>query len=184
MLMLLAVGCVAAAHAAPEAGPETQVKAAYVLNFLKYTYWPAERDPVRREGEYVVAVIGAESFAQSLRDIGAQAEGMGQRHVTVWRLEPSEIALPEVQKRIDGSHAVFIAADTPGDTRALLERLGRRPLLTIGDASDFAAAGGMLGLVPSGKRIVFDANPTAIHAHGLRVSAKVLKLSRIVERRP
>jgi YfiR/HmsC-like len=42
----------------------------------------------------------------------------------------------------------------------------------------------MLGLVPRGQRIVFDANPRAIQASGLQVSAKVLKLAHIVEPPP
>ena len=53
-------------------------------------------------------------------------------------------------------------------------------VLTVGDVPDFAAAGGMIGLRRQGRRMVFDANPEAIRAGGITVSARVLKLARIV----
>jgi len=52
-------------------------------------------------------------------------------------------------------------------------------VLTVGDATGFAAAGGMLGLVRVQEHLAFEANPEAIHDARLLVSAKVLKLARI-----
>ena len=53
-------------------------------------------------------------------------------------------------------------------------------MLTVGDEPDFAARGGMLGLVRAGDRtLAFEANPEQIQAAGVQLSAKVLKLARI-----
>ena len=52
-------------------------------------------------------------------------------------------------------------------------------MLTVGDGRDFAQRGGMLGIVRADARLAIEANPRAIEANGLLVSAKVLKLARI-----
>jgi len=56
-------------------------------------------------------------------------------------------------------------------------------VLTVSDNEDFTSQGGMLGLLRSDSRILFQANTSAIRNAGLLVSAKVLKLAR-VEPRP
>ena len=55
------------------------------------------------------------------------------------------------------------------------------PVLTVSDVPGFAAQGGMLGLVRSGRHMAFEANPDAIRNGGVSLSAKVLKLARIRE---
>ena len=174
--MLLAAAAVAAA--APR--DVQQVKAAYVLNFLRFTEWPG---PPRAEDEFVLAVIGTREFADLLRDIAREAADLGQKPVRVRRLDADTV--PEhLDRELAQADAVFVQADALDDAQPVLALSARRPVLTIGDAPGFAAAGGMLGLVPQGQRIVFDANPRAIQASGLQVSAKVLKLANIVEPRP
>jgi len=81
-------------------------------------------------------------------------------------------------------HAVYIEAGSGADRYALLQRYAGQPVLTIGDAGDFVASGGMLGLVHEGRRIVFEANPQAIQASRLQVSAKALKLARVMGTSP
>jgi hypothetical protein len=156
---------------------EQEVKAAYVLNFLRFTEWPG---PPSGEDEFVLAVIGTREFADTLREIAREATKLGQKPVRVRRIDAGA-GRDRLQRVLADADAVFVRADTLRDARPVLELSADRPLLTIGDAPGFAAAGGMLGLVPRGQRIVFDANPRAIQSSGLQVSAKVLKLAHIVE---
>lgn len=162
---------------------EGQVKAAYVLNFLRFTEWPADAAPPAKDDAYVLALVGTREFADALRGIAREAEKLGQRPVRVRRLD-LEADPQELAAALARAHAVFVQSDTQEDAQPVLQLSERLPVLTIGDAPGFAAAGGMLGLVPQGQRIVFDANPRAIHAGRLQVSAKVLKLANIVEARP
>lgn len=178
-LLLTAWLALCAAPGAPRAqeATPTQVKAAYLINFLRYTQWPeaaaAHGEPRR------VLVLGSRSFASTLR-------GLLQQHATqavpieVLRLPPSATR-DELRRELSRAHAVFVETDTWPDAARVLAELSGRPVLTVGDAPRFARQGGMLGLVQQGSRIVFDANPEAIRGSGLQVSAKVLKLARIVE---
>jgi hypothetical protein len=154
-----------------------QVKAAYVLNFLRFTEWPGRP---RGEDEFVLAVVGTREFADTLREIAREAERLGQKPVRVQQLDAGATR-SRLQRALGEADAVFVQSDALVDAQTVLALSASRPVLTIGDVPGFAAAGGMLGLVPRGQRIVFDANPRAIQASGLQVSAKVLKLANIVE---
>jgi hypothetical protein len=175
LLLLLAGGGAAAQR------DEAQVKAAYVLNFLRFTEWPADAAPPGKDNAFVLALVGTREFADTLRGIAREAEKLGQRPVRVRRIRLDGDDAGALATTLAKAHAVFVQGDAPQATRTVLQLSARLPVLTIGDGAGFASDGGMLGLVPQGQRIVFDANPRAIQAGRLQVSAKVLKLARIVD---
>jgi hypothetical protein len=83
--------------------------------------------------------------------------------------------------RLITAHMVYFGDPSDRSPLALLQRLSEHAILVVGDGPGFAAAGGMIGLWRDGERVVFDANPGAIRATGIQVSARVLKLARLVE---
>lgn len=173
---LLAMGTAFAPPSRAQEATPTEVKAAFLLNFLRYTQWP---DPaVGRSAPLRVVVLGSRRFASSLRALLGQHTAAGVR-VEVLRFGPKE-PHQRVREAMASAHAVFVEQGW-SDADALMAPLAGQPVLTVGDAPGFAREGGMLGLVQQGSRIVFDANPRAIQDSGLQVSAKVLKLARIVE---
>jgi hypothetical protein len=178
---LLAAAGWLAAGAAQARGPATpaavQVKAAYLLNFLRYTHWP-QSGPEGPAPAVEVVVLGSDDLAAALRALLRQTGTPG--HAVRVRRVDQGLAPARLQRELRGADVLYLGADTWPDSSSLLEELQGKPVLTVGDAPEFAQAGGMLGLVPQGPRIVFDANPAAIQASGLQVSAKVLKLARIV----
>ena len=173
LLLVLAAGA-SPLHAQRD---EVQVKAAFVLNFMRFTDWPAPPAPGEAR---VLAVLADRQFAGTVRDIAREAERLGQPPVKVRRLDP-DAARERVREVLAGAHAVFVQAGEHEAHRDVLALAAGKPILTMGDAPGFARDGGMLGLVPSGARVGFDANAAAIHASGLTVSAKVLKLAQHVE---
>ena len=181
--LLLAIVLLGASGSAFAQRDEAQVKAAYVLNFLRFTEWPADAAPAGEGGAHVLALVGTREFADTLRGIAREAEKLGQRPVKVRRIDLDADA-GRVAATLSDSHAVFVQQESAAAARSVLALSENLPVLTIGDAPGFAAAGGMLGLVPQGARIVFDANPRAIQAGRLQVSAKVLKLAHIVDSQP
>jgi hypothetical protein len=179
-LLALCLCTLPAGAGAQSATPsDTQLKAAFVLNFVRYTQWPAETVPDARE-PLVVAVLGSRALAAELDRLAQEAERLGQRPLHVLRLERAADT-PELRAVLRDVHAVFVAADAGRGANDLLAELRARPVLTIGEHPGFAARGGMLALVRQGARFGFAANPHAIQASGLQVSAKVLKLAQRVE---
>jgi hypothetical protein len=162
---------------------QLQVEAAFLVNFLRYTQWPPDTfgnpaDP------YVITVVGDEDAAETLRRLTDVVAPIRGRRIAVQRIEfpPGADATVRtaISDRLRRSHLVFVhRTDEP--IEAILADLSGQPVLTVSDARDFARAGGMLGLQQRGGRIVFEANPEAIRNSRLVVSAKVLKLARLVK---
>jgi hypothetical protein len=159
------------------------LKAAFVLNFARYTEWPAENfrgpdDPIE------ISVLGDARVAAALAKLAERAAPIAGRSVRVRALVAERLEAPQ-RLVADLSHVevLFVGREAePSEVSALLSGLAGAPLLTVGDGEEFAAAGGMLGLVPEEQRFVFDANPAAIASSRIEVSARVLKLARALAR--
>jgi hypothetical protein len=154
-----------------------EAKAAHILGFLRYTQWPVERNAEQRE----VLVIGSRSLFSALRRQSRSGAKLGYPPVLVRRADPDHNSLENLIRRSQAAHAVFIAADSIEDFSRLLTELSGKPVLTIGDSSDFTEAGGMLKLVAEETQLRFVVNTMAIEASRLQVSAKALKLARSQE---
>jgi hypothetical protein len=178
LLACLAHAGLARAQPVVDAKP-AEVRAAYLLNFLRFTDWPAG---IPAAEPLDVAVLGAEPLAAALRTLLRQPGATGSRAVRVHHLR--ELSSSRARRVLREAEVVFVGGREWPDPSNLLEQLRGRPVLTVGEGPEFARRGGMLGLVPQGSRIVFDANPAVIQASGLQLSAKVLKLARIVEEAP
>lgn len=151
------------------------MKAAFVLNFLKFAEWPAaEQDD--SESPLVIAAIGDTPFATSLKTIlegklaqGRKVEVQVYRDVAAWAQTGSP------------SRALFVTPGAQSMWGELRERLAGQPVLTMGESPGFCAAGGMLNLYEQDDRIRFEANPVEVEKHGLKLRAELLKLATLVQ---
>jgi len=168
-----------------DAQKAAKVKAAYVLNFLRYTQWPggtfeSPSSPidVTVVGDCLVADVLAEAARRSPpidgHGIAVEAEQMPARAA----LDPDR--LRDLEERLRRSNLVYLCSRSALDVETLVRGLGDAPTLTVGDEPGFASRGGMLGFVLRGSRILFQANLEAIRTSRVAVSAKVLKLAEVV----
>jgi hypothetical protein len=79
-----------------------------------------------------------------------------------------------------GVEAVFVAERDPSRVRRVLEAAAAARVLTIGEGEEFATQGGVIGLFVENHYVQFDINTTAAGAAGLRISSKLLALTRAV----
>ena len=175
---------------ATRAPGEVEVEAAYLVNFLRYTQWPAGSFATPAS-PYVLTVVGSEQAAASVRAVATAAGGIDGRQIEVrWlRQGRGSRAAPfdspqdmEARTQLRGSHLVFFHRSAGRVHPQVLTDLAAWPVLTVSDTEDFTRQGGMLGLLRSDRRILFQANTSAIRGAGLLVSAKVLKLARVEPR--
>jgi hypothetical protein len=185
-LLAVWVGMIARPAAAQtiDPGKAAKVKAAYLLNFIRYTQWPetafdAPTSPI------VISVLGRCDVTGILAEAVERSPTIGGRPLLLRRTELPRAAddaqLTTFAGGLEGSHLVYICDATPQQSQTLLKRLESANVLTVGDVPSFARSGGMLGFVLQGDRIVFEANPKAIQTTQVAVSAKVLQLAQIVE---
>jgi hypothetical protein len=159
-----------------------EVKAAFLVNFLRYTEWP-DSSFDGAAAPFRVAVIGDAEVAEALQAVVRRSTRVGNRALDVRSLRLPTRRLREgdpLPVELRDVHAVYVGEFDDESTGRLLEVLRDHDVLTVGGQSGFAALGGMIGLREAGSRIVFDANPEVIRRSSLRVSARVLRLARVV----
>lgn len=143
---------------------EDQVKAGFILNFARYTEWPASGIA---GNELVVCSPAAQPLSGKLELLlGRQVQGRDIR-----------VRAPTQPGEWSGCHVLFIPGSESQRLGIVLRTAGQLPLLTIGDAEGFAQAGGMIGMHPIGGRIRFDINNGAAQRAGLKFSSQLLKLA-------
>jgi hypothetical protein len=150
---------------------EYQLKAAYLYNFAKFVEWPADafagpNAPLR------ICVLGQDPFAGDLEQITA-GKTVNGRTIQVDHV-------PEVSQART-CHIVFISSAKNDEIRRTLEGLRGASVLTVGDAKDFVALGGIINLVLEDSRIRFEVNLKAAERERLKISAKLLSLARLVQ---
>jgi len=165
---------------------ETASEAAYLVNFLRYTEWPAHSFDAP-DSPLVISVVGDAAVAESVRAVAVTAARIGGRAVEVRWVEGARgsraAPFDSVQDRANlqqmrRSHMVFFHASAGNIPARALTDLWGLPVLTVSDVPEFTRAGGMLGLVRTAGQLAFEANPVAIRNSHLLLSAKVLKMAR------
>jgi hypothetical protein len=152
------------------ASDEAQIKAAFVYNFLKFVDWPAESFHGPQDA-FVVGIVGDDDTAEATERFLA-AKQLGVRPIVVRHIKWDQ--------PMTGVHAVFIAEQDTKKVRHVLESATAASALSIGEGEDFAAHGGVIGLLVDDRRVRFDIDNDAAQAAGLRVSSKLLALTRVI----
>lgn len=149
---------------------EYAVKAAYLYNFAKYVEWPSEAF-AGADAPLWICVAGDNPFGGALDTLSGkmvESRPVAVRHI------PAATGLEKC-------HIVYIGRSEQGRFKAVLTKLARLPILTVGDIADFAQEGGMIGLVEAEQRIRFNINLAAARQANLKLSSQLLKLATIVE---
>ena len=169
LLSALVLSLLSAVAIAADQPTELQVKAAYVLNFAKFTEWPdrAFRDA---RASMLVCVLGNADVLAAFAGIeGKMVQGREVR-----------ISSNPRGAELQACQVLYLSQSNSADPGSVLKSAAGRPILTVSDTREFAERGGMLGLIPVDGRIRFEANAEAARAAGLRLSAQLLSLAQAV----
>jgi hypothetical protein len=159
-----------------------RVKAAYLLNFVRYTQWPDQAfdEP---DSPILLTEVGECENSDVLAEVIRRSEPIGGRPVVLQHAPYArdEINRQEFYRSLEESQLVYICSLGPEPVPTILDHLKGSDVLTVGDTPDFVQHGGMIGFVLEENRILFEASPKAIQRSHVTVSAKVLKLAKIVD---
>ena len=148
-----------------------QMKAVFVVNFLRFVEWPSA-NVAPAPAPLVVAVLGDRTLIENLRDYAATQSVSGHS------IEVKAVEKPEDAR---GAHLLFIGASESANLPAIVKLAETSALLTVGDTDGFARAGVILNLYTVDQRVRIEANPSAATRTGLRLSAHLLRIARIVD---
>jgi YfiR/HmsC-like len=150
---------------------EYQVKAAFLYNFAKFVEWPpgafkTPKDPI------LVCVLGRNPFGNALAEAihGKSIEG---RTFSYRQVSDAESA--------SACQILFVGSAESKHFRSLFENLKPLGILTVGEAQDFAAEGGVINFKLDDGRVHFEINVDAAEHEQLHISAKLLSLAQIVK---
>ena len=169
-LGLLAVVTLGAADVrADDSLEQARLKAAFVLNFMKFTTWPEPRTADART--LTLCATDGHPLAGQLHEL----EGRDVRGLAVRIVYPAD-------NDVQPCDVVFVTeADAP-TLQALQGATAARPVLTISDRAGFIDRGGMIEIKLVNGRTRFDINLAAARAAGLTLSSQLLQLAdRVVQ---
>ena len=169
VLLCLITGLLQHAAAADEQSLEYQVKAAFLLNFTKFTEWPSSVFP-ETNSPFTICILGVDPFGNSLEQI-IRGEAVGGHRMAIQRLKRGS--------RPQACQVLFISR-TERDAGTVLADLGSG-VLTVGEGDGFLQGGGMISFVIENRRTRFDVNPTAAESAGLKLSSRLLSVARSVK---
>ncbi len=147
---------------------EAKVKTAYVYNFMAFIEWEAEsKEP---SAPMRICVLGDDPSLELLRELcKRQIRG---RAIEVKAARRLEALLP--------CHVMLFSQSERARTPEVLKALQGMSILTVSDIPDFAKSGGMVGFVTEEGRVKIEVNPRLVTQSGLRISAKLLEVARII----
>ncbi len=168
---LLTTAACAATNAAAAPLPEEQLAVgATAWGIISYTRWPAVPNPLR------VCVIGQTANAEAIRRF---SDLVASERASVVRV------LSEDENPANACDVTYIGQLDQSTLARLIRQITGRPVLSIGESSDFCSAGGMFCLDAvhtSGEAVRFSVNLDAITRSELRVNPQVLRLSRQLQK--
>ncbi|MES2307482.1 MAG: YfiR family protein [Verrucomicrobiota bacterium] len=149
---------------------EYQVKAACLLNFIRYIQWP-ESAFSGSESNVVIGVLGDDSFADVLSQIFNEEMIQG-RKVVVKRLH--------LFQEIRGCCLVFVSKSEQEHLEEILRNTRDQPLVSIGESEGFIQWGGIINFRVEAGKIRFEINAVAAQRKGLRINSQLLKRAKIM----
>jgi len=150
---------------------EYEVKAEFLLNFVRFVEWPAAAF-VSSSDPLALCLYADDPFHGALERT-VSGKTVGERAVVVRHIPDAAAA--------GACHLIFIPASQDRRTRQVSIGAAGQPVLLVGETEGFAERGGSVNFVLDGDRLRFQINPGAAADRGMKVSSKLLQLAIIVK---
>jgi len=167
---MLALASATPAMAQSSASVEYQLKAAFLLNFVRFVAWP----PAALENEktpITVCVFKYDPFGSALDEV-IRGKSINNHEVQVKRT--NELL------QLQGCQLIFVSEREENRLAEILASLKGASALVVGEGEDFAERGGAIQFFLENNKLRFAVNVDAISRARLQASSKLLALARIV----
>ncbi|MDQ2862317.1 MAG: YfiR family protein [Bacteroidota bacterium] len=161
-ICLIACGAIGFAQNKAE---ESNLKAAFIYNFIKYIDWNADS-----AAEFSIGVIGPSPVYQYLQGVAATKTVNDKKIVVKHFDNPDSITFCNI---------LFISESDPFSLSEVLAKIGRGTLI-VSEEPGLAKQGTAFNFVEVRDKLKFEANVKSISSSGLKVSSRLLKLAKIV----
>lgn len=142
--------------------------ASYVVYFARYIEWP-ESVFSSTGAPYQVCVLGVDPLG-SVLDTKLKSKEVRDRGFRVRRIKSGNL------DTLSECHFLIVAPSEAGIIKEIFAALDNLSVLTISDIDGFAASGGMIGFVGSGRAMSMQINRTMLNRGRLKAADKLLRL--------
>lgn len=179
LFCLLAISWAVSGSAPPVHGQSAQVseyevKAAFLYNFAKFVEWPSAAFP-SNQTPIALCIFGKDPFGRSLDNM-VRDKTAGNRQLVIHRSK-------RIQE-LKSCQMVFVDSSESQRLSEILESLRGLGVLLVGESQDFAGRGGHIQFTLEDNKVRFSINVDAAERSGLKISSKLLALSKIVHDEP
>jgi hypothetical protein len=149
---------------------EAKVKAAYIYNFTIFTDWATDKtegltDPIN------ICVFGTDAM-------GGLLEELSDRMV---KGRPLKVIHLKDMSKGNKCQVFFIGRSEEQQLPLILQKLHGANVLTVSDMPGFSQRGGVIGFIIEREKVKIEINLRAARQAGLKFSAKLLEIARIVQ---
>ena len=167
LLFCAAAGTIGEAPGEEDGYSEYDIKAAYLVNFVRYLEWPEgtfedERSPVK------LGVLGEDPFGGTLERLVEELPA---------EQRPVELVYSEDATALTACHIVFLSKRAKTDRDNVLSLLADKPILTVGEEKDFLKDGGIVNFLTLERRVKFEISLKSAREKGLEIRAQLLKVA-------
>jgi hypothetical protein len=168
--VLLAASFLLTARAAHAVGVN-ETKSEMLWNIAKFVQWP-EAGLANSKGQIIFTILGEDDLAAELAILLSTKTINGK---------PVFVRFARRAQDARGSQILYVASSETQHLDAVLLEVAGTPVLTVADTPAFAAHGGMVGFASEAGKVRFEINLGHAERSGLRISAKLLALARVVD---
>jgi hypothetical protein len=154
-------------RAGPMLPDEYALKSVFLYNFCHFIEWPDSAFNSPNE-PLIIGIVGEDPFGSLLRETVEGETYHGRRIQIEHYRGPRDIR---------HCHLLFVSRSENSRLDAILEAVGSKSVVTVGETEDFVERNGMIALVADRKRVRLRINTTALRAASLNVSSKLLNVA-------
>jgi hypothetical protein len=151
---------------AEEIPQEYQLKAAFLVNFIRFITWP-EQSSAEGQKDITLCIVGKNPFGSMLHAV--ESKKINGRNIKVVDTEPS--------LNYSQCQMLYIGKSEKGEIDTLSSRIKQKPVVTVSDLPGFVAVGGSIEFVTKDDRLSFIINNSALRQRGIQASASMLDLA-------
>jgi hypothetical protein len=149
---------------------ESRIKASYIYNCTKFVYWDPSKGDLSQNIIFIY-FLGGDSIFEILR--GYSEMQSGNHPINVKKIS-------RIKSDIKECNLLFIGESEQNKLNSILKQVDGSRILTISDIPEFAHNGGMIGFIDENSKLKIEINLNAVLKAGLKISAKFLKIAKII----
>jgi hypothetical protein len=150
---------------------EYKLEAAYLCRLVDFVEWPTNSFS-SPDSPLVIGVLGRDPFGKALEEVATGQVSKGH---------PLKVRHFNSASEINDCKELFICASETPRLNAILQQLEGRAMLTVSDAPNFTAHGGIVWFYTEANKVRFRINLDAANVGKLAISSRLLQLADVVK---